>query len=189
MYVSVNVSMYNFCIFHSSIQQATRHWSRKESHGFHHKAGHFETRNSKGRKILIFENTERIKRSIRHLISFSFLLHVSESSVEGEIHPFPRLTSNIMVRDKADISISFSFFSHFFFFFRSVKKCIRRPLHVAILNLAWLIRVYRDGCRLDRDLETQIPPIQIDFHEFQVLLRLFEEFRRFVFSFSFYVFQ
>lgn len=36
---------------------------------------------------------------------------------------------------------------------------------MAILNLAWLVRVYRDGCRLDRDLETQIPPIQIDFHE------------------------
>lgn len=108
----------------SSIHRSNRRHAigRAESHGFHHKAGHFETRNSKGRKILIFENTERIKRSIRHLISFSFLLHVSESSVEGEIHPFPRLTSNIMVRDKADISISFSFFSHFFFFFSFGKK-------------------------------------------------------------------
>lgn len=84
------------------------------------------TRNLKYDKILfsLLRITQRMKRV---LISFFFFLKF-HSKVTSTLN-------SIVVRDNADIS-SFIFFFYFFLFFLSVKKCIRRLLHAAILILA-----------------------------------------------------
>ena len=108
--------------------------------------------------------------------------------------PFLTPNPNPGSRDEADISVSVSlfFFSSLslslslFHLFRSVKKRIRHPLHVAILNLAWLVRVYRDGCSLDRDPK-EIQPLS---HKFLVSMNFtflcFFKLRRNFVDFSFF---
>lgn len=143
-------------------------------------------RDSKRRDTLVPENTRRAK--LCHLLSLSSLSYALDNSAEGEEPPFFLTPNPNLVREMKLISLCpFHFFFFLFHLFRLVKKCIRHPLHVAVLNLAWLVWVYRDGCSLDRDLKKSSPfRTTSGFNEFHVSFFFFffqasKEFRRFLF--------
>lgn len=135
-------------------------------------------RDSKRRDTLVPENTRRAK--LCHLLSLSSLSYALDNSAEGEEPPFFLTPNPNLVREMKLISLCpFHFFFFLFHLFRLVKKCIRHPLHVAVLNLAWLVWVYRDGCSLDRDQKIQ--PLSHNFW--------FQWISRFIFFFFFSSFE